>query len=83
MSLTLEDLQQIEAIFDKKLDPVLGELRALREDIKEIYNMIPELQAATNTDDDFGKKSLEEKLLALNSKLLSVAKQAGIVLPRN
>lgn len=37
MSLTREDLQQIEAIFDRKLDPVLGELKALREDIKEIY----------------------------------------------
>ena len=35
MSLTQEDLQQIEAIFDRKLEPVLGELKALREDIKE------------------------------------------------
>ena len=40
MSLTREDLQQLEAIFGKKLDPVLGELTALREDIKEIYSMI-------------------------------------------
>jgi hypothetical protein len=36
MSLTQEDLQQIGAIFDRKLNPVLGELTALREDIKEI-----------------------------------------------
>jgi hypothetical protein len=35
MSLTREDLQQIEAILDRKLDPVLGELTALREDIKK------------------------------------------------
>ena len=35
MSLTQGDLQQIEAIFDRKLDPVLGELKALREDIKK------------------------------------------------
>ena len=39
MSLTQEDLQQIEAIFDRKLNPVLGELTALREDIKEVYGM--------------------------------------------
>lgn len=83
MSLTHEDLQQIEAIFDKKLDPVVGELRALREDIKEIYIMISELQAGTFTDDPFSKKSLEDKLLTLNSKLLAAAKQAGIALPRN
>lgn len=83
MSLTHEDLQQIEAIFDKKLDPVFGELQALREDIKEIYIMISELQAGTFAEDAFSKKSLEEKLLTLNSKLLAAAKQAGIALPRS
>ena len=83
MSLTREDLQQIEAIFDRKLDPVLGELKALREDIKEIYSMITHLQAGVITDSDFSKKSLEEKLLTLNAELLAAAKQAGIALPRN
>lgn len=83
MTLAQEDLQQIEAIFDKKLDPVLGELKALREDIKETYNMIAKLQAGTLTDDGFTKKSLEEKLLTLNAELLVAAKQAGITLPRN
>ena len=43
MGLTREDLQQIEAIFDSKLDPALSELTALREDIKEIYVMIKDL----------------------------------------
>ena len=41
MNLTLGDLQQIEAIFDRKLNPVVGELEALREDIKEIYSILP------------------------------------------
>lgn len=81
MSLTQDDLQQIEAIFDKKLKPVLGELEALRNDIKEIYDMIADLQSAT-TDKEFKKKSLEEKLLTLNTELLAAAKQAGINLPR-
>ncbi len=82
MSLTREDLQQIEAIFDRKLDPVLGELEALREDIKEIYGMITKLRSSTISDVTFSKKSLEEKLLTLNAELLAAAKQAGITLPR-
>ncbi len=82
MSLTREDLQQIEAIFDRKLNPILGELTALREDIKEIYNMISNLQTGTINDVGFSKKSLEEKLLTLNAELLAAAKQAGIILPR-
>jgi hypothetical protein len=82
MSLTQEDLQQIEAIFDRKLNPVLGELAALREDIKEIYDMITKLQSGAISDVGFSKKSLEEKLLTLNTELLAAAKQAGIILPR-
>ncbi len=83
MSLTQEDLQQIEAVFARKLDPILGELKALREDIKEIYDMISQLESGVITDSGFGKKTLEEKLLAINAELLAAAKQAGIVLPRN
>lgn len=83
MSLTQSDLQQIEAIFDRKLEPIFGELKALREDIKEIYSMLSELQSGIITDKDFKKRSLEEKLLTLNAELLAAAKQAGIVLPRN
>lgn len=87
MSLTQDDLQQIGAIFDRKLDakldPIIGELKAIREDIKEIYDMIAELQAGAITDKEFGKQTLEQKLLTINAELLAAAKQAGIVLPRN
>jgi prefoldin subunit 5 len=65
------------------LEPLANEITALRNDIKEIYNMISELQSATITDKEFKKRSLEEKLLTINAELLSAAKQAGIVLPRN
>lgn len=82
MSLTAEDLQQIEAIFDRKLQPVMGELEALRNDIKEIYSMLAELQGGTITDEAFQKLTLEQKLLKLNVELLAAAKQAGITLPR-
>jgi len=82
MSLTAEDLQQIEAIFDRKLAPVMGELEALRNDIKEIYAMIAELQSGVITDKTFQKLTVEQKLLRLNAELLAAAKQAGITLPR-
>lgn len=83
MSLTQEDLQQIEAIFDRKLNPVFGELTALREDIKEIYDILSKLQSGEISDTVFRKKSLEEKLLTINTELLTAAKQAGVILPRN
>ena len=82
MSLTQSDLQKIEDVFDRKLDPVLGELEALKNDIKEIYNMLAELQSGVITDKNFKKLSIEEKLLTLNSELLSAATQAGITFPR-
>ena len=82
MSLTQDDLLQIEAIFDKKLDPLFGKLEALENDIKEIYEMLSELQKATTVDRDFRKLSLEEKLLRVNAELIATAQQAGIQLPR-
>jgi len=86
MSLTSEDLLQIRQLFneafDDKIAPLAGEIEALRNDIKEIYNMITELQRGTVTDASFQKLTLEEKLLRLNAELLTAAKQAGVTLPR-
>ncbi len=98
MSLTQGDLQEIRSIVESVVDPIVrsavqstveplieplaGEIKALRNDIKEIYEMIAELQSATITDKGFKKRSLEEKLLTLNAELLAAAKQAGITLPR-
>jgi len=67
---------------DEIIRPIRGELLALRDDIKEIYNMISELQGKITPDKQFQKLSLEQKLLKMNSELLAVAKQAGISLPR-
>lgn len=98
MSLTSNDLQQIRTIMadeigngisttvrpivEEAIQPLRDEIKALRNDIKEIYDMIAELQSSTVTDKDFKKRTLEEKLLTLNAELISVAKQAGISLPR-
>ena len=90
MSLTTNDLEEIRNIVESGLNkqnveiikPLQGELIAIRNDIKDIYFMISDLQHSTITDKDFKKLTLENKLLTLNSELLSAAKQAGITLPR-
>ncbi|MDB5182436.1 MAG: hypothetical protein JWO47_220 [Candidatus Saccharibacteria bacterium] len=89
MSLTTSDLQEIRSIFesaftrqnDENIKSILSEIQALRNDIKDIYEMISELEKNT-TDSKFSKLSLENKILTLNSKLIIAAKQAGITLPR-
>ena len=82
MSLTTDDLQDIQTIIKDEINPLRGDIEALSNDIKEIYEMISELQSSTITDKSFKKKSLEDKLLTVNAELLAMAKQAGITLPR-
>ena len=86
MSLSTKDLYEIrnivEDVVEVKIKPLLDEIAALRSDIKEIYDMIYDLQKTVITDNNFKKLSLEKKLLTLNSELLDAAKQAGITLPR-
>lgn len=83
MSLTQTDLQEIKNIVSEVMKPLNDEVLALRNDIKEIYNMISELQTSTITDKKFNKLTLEKKLLTLNAELLATAKQAGVTLPRS
>ena len=82
MSLTSTDLADIRGILKEELKPLQGELEALRNDIKEIYDMISDLQNKILPEKQFQKLSVEQKLLKLNSELLFAAKQAGIQLPR-
>jgi hypothetical protein len=90
MSLTTDDLNEIRNVVESALahqiteviKPIQNELQALRNDIKEIYDMFSGLEEKIMPDKQFEKLSLEEKLLKLNSELLSVARQAGISLPR-
>lgn len=87
MSLTQSDLREIrtivQSVVEPLIEPLANEIKALRNDIKEIYDMIAELQKSAITDEEFKKRTLEEKLLTLNAELLAAAKQAGISLPRN
>ena len=82
MSLTSTDLADIRGILKEELKPIRGELEALRNDIKDIYDMISDLQNKGLPEKQFQKLSVEQKLLKLNSELLFAAKQAGIQLPR-
>ena len=86
MSLTTTDLEEIRNIvrssISVELKPIKDELDMIRNDIKEIYFMISNLQHSTITDKEFKKLSLKKKLLALNAELISAAKQANITLPR-
>lgn len=93
MSLTNDDLQAIREIIknevsvnvrsavQEELRPILGEIEALRNDIKEIYDMIADLQKLSAGAKSYQKLSIEKKLLRLHSELIEAAKQAGVTLP--
>jgi len=86
MSLSATDLLEIRSIFKdelrKELEPIKGDLEALSNDVKELYEMIASLQHSAVTDPKFKRLSIEKKLLALNAELLEAARQVGITLPR-
>ena len=64
------------------LGRVEGELQALTNDIKEIYDVIYGKPNKSFMSASFAKMSSKEKLLLINEELLKMAKDAGVVLPR-
>jgi peptidoglycan hydrolase CwlO-like protein len=80
MSLSYDDLQAIRKVVEETVDPIKGELEALGNDIKEIYEMISSSQKSPEHA-IAQKRSLEEKILELHSELVEAAKQAGVRLP--
>lgn len=64
------------------LSRVEGELQALTNDIKEIYDVIYGKSNKSFMSASFAKMSSKEKLLVINEELLKMAKDAGVVLPR-
>lgn len=95
MSLTQKDLDQIrqvvhevvrgdvEYIVGEKLKPIAGEIEALRNDIKEIYDMIAKLEKrSVLTDNSFQNNSVKEQILKLNAAVVALAQKEGITLPR-
>jgi hypothetical protein len=80
MSLTASDLVEIRNIVETAIIPIQNELEAIRNDLKEIYGMIADLQKASNSS--FDKLTVEGKILTLYKQLLVAAKQAGVTLPK-
>jgi hypothetical protein len=81
MSLSYEDLQAIRTVVEEAIDPVRGDIEALSNDVKEIYEMLAELQKKPEGSEPFEKLSIEEKLLKLHTELVEAARQAGVTLP--
>ncbi len=55
MSLSYDDLQGIRKIVEETVNPIKGGLEALGNDIKEIYDMIANLQKTTSSGKSFEK----------------------------
>lgn len=81
MSLSYDDLQAIRKIVEETISPVRGDIEALGNDIKDIYEMIVELQKRPESSASFQKLNIEKKILRLHSELVEAAKQAGVTLP--
>lgn len=81
MSLSNTDLQEIRKIVQETVAPLKGDLEALGGDVKEIYNMIADLQKLPKSETEFQKLNLEKKILKLHSDLVVAAEQAGVTLP--
>lgn len=81
MSLSYEDLQAIRKVVEETIHPVRGDIEALTNDVKEIYDMLAELQRKPEGSKSFDKLSIEKKLLKLHTELVEAARQAGITLP--
>ena len=81
MSLSYDDLQAIRTIVEETINPLRGDIEALSNDIKDIYEMIGDLQKAIGVNGSFEKLSIEKKILRLHAELVEAARQAGVSLP--
>ena len=66
---------------DPRFDNLEERVEALDNDIKEIYEMISELQKLTRQVAHFEKYDLEQKILKSYKNIMSIAKEAGVKLP--
>lgn len=71
----------ISARIEPRFDKMEGNLEALENDIKEIYEMLAELQKHARPVAHFEKYNLEQKILESYHGVLAIAKEAGVKLP--
>jgi hypothetical protein len=81
MSLSYDDLQAIRTIVEETVTPLRGDIEALSNDVKDIYEMISDLQKTIGVNGSFEKLSIEKKILRLHAELVEAARQAGVSLP--
>jgi hypothetical protein len=87
MSLTSSDLQNIENISDVNGDSIASDLDerlvTLYGDLLEIRQQITQWDKNRSNVEEICKSSLDEKIVESYKEILSIAKQAGVTLPRN
>ena len=81
MSLSSDDLQAIRTVVEETVTPLRGDIKALSNDVKDIYEMISDLQKAIGVHESFEKLSIEKKILRLHTELVEVARQTRVSLP--
>ncbi len=85
ISLTSQDLLQIrqvvEAVIDHNLEPIVGVLEALRNDTKDIYDMLAEINKnSVHVGASFQKLSVKEQIFQLNATLIDLEKKSIVLL---
>lgn len=81
MSLSYDDLQAIRTIVEKTVNPLRGDIEALSNDVKDIYEILSDLQKSIGVNGSFEKLSIEKRILRLHAELVEAARQAGVSLP--
>ncbi|MFZ1324240.1 MAG: hypothetical protein WAQ57_03735 [Candidatus Saccharimonadales bacterium] len=94
MNLATADYQQIRTLIREELESVInvridprfdtleGKLKALENDVKDIYSMLSELQTSTRKLAHYEKYDLEQKIVSSYMEILTLAKEAGVKLPQ-
>ncbi|HUB94020.1 MAG TPA: hypothetical protein VMB52_05965 [Verrucomicrobiae bacterium] len=74
-------IERVVSIIEETVNPLRGNVKTLSNDIKNIYQMIGDLQKAIGINGSFEKLTIENKILHLHAELVEVARQAGVSLP--
>jgi uncharacterized protein (UPF0335 family) len=73
----------VTALVREEIKSFIDEIEALRNDIKEIYDMIVDLQKSQDSSKHLKKMTVEEKILKVHAELVGTARQAGLTKPSN
>lgn len=65
----------------KSISTLDGKLEALENDVKDMYEMISELQKLSRRVAHFEKYDLEQKILTSYKQIVAIAKEAEVKLP--